>query len=374
MAINNFDIHNKFDIKFPKVYRKEKLGFADIGGIGNIVYKKVLYKNYEYNLVDDDNSYWIHPTSKAPTINPEENYDLTGIRILVSLCNLAKEINKDPIPEDIPEENKKSIKNAQKKSYIDLIMDWCKENMHPYDIEDLYEKYRPLKKGEFREDKPDMYDGCFKVNDFMRELIYVYIVFDAYYALTEVIKGNPEKAYNLYYDGIYFNTLDIFEQYKYTITYDKYEEDPNWDVIRAMQESNKHQHSRLISMDEFRNAVIKDKENILQFLSSMIPDINMTLKIEDGKVKFTANVNSVFDISWYTIARLMAVNGGLNDFDPNITSEDWSEGYAQECQSCGQYFIRTNNRQKYCMRTDCQADRNRRKQKEFQLRKKLTKN
>ena len=70
----------------------------------------------------------------------------------------------------------------------------------------------------------------------------------------------------------------------------------------------------------------------------------------------------------------MAVNGGLNDFDPNITSEDWSEGYAQECQSCGQYFIRTNNRQKYRMRTDCQADRNRRKQKEFQLRKKLTKN
>ena len=165
-----------------------------------------------------------------------------------------------------------------------------------------------------------MYDGCFKVNDFMRELIYVYIVFDAYYALTEVIKGNPKKAYNLYYEGIYFNTLDIFEQYKYTITYDKYEEDPNWDVIRAMQESNKHQHSRLNSMDEFRNAVIMDKENILQFLSSMIPDINMTLKIEDGKVKFTANVNSVFDISWYTIARLMAVNGVLNDFDPNITS------------------------------------------------------
>lgn len=63
-----------------------------------------------------------------------------------------------------------------------------------------------------------------------------------------------------------------------------------------MQEANKHEHTRQNSIDEFRKAIIKDKDEILTFLSSMIPDLKMCLIYKNSKAVFTANINSVFDI------------------------------------------------------------------------------
>ena len=51
MARDGKYMDNKWKVKFPKIY-KEKLQMADIGGIGNITYKKVV-KNI---LV---NSWWL---------------------------------------------------------------------------------------------------------------------------------------------------------------------------------------------------------------------------------------------------------------------------------------------------------------------------
>lgn len=67
-------------------------------------------------------------------------------------------------------------------------------------------------------------------------------------------------------------TLDLFEKYKTTTIYDEYEEDLSWDIVKAMQEANKHEHTRQNSIDEFRKAIIKDKDEILTFLLSMTPD------------------------------------------------------------------------------------------------------
>lgn len=50
----------------------------------------------------------------------------------------------------------------------------------------------------------------FKLSDFMKELSYVYAVFTAYYAFIDAINGNPATVYNLYEEGTYFDTLDIF--------------------------------------------------------------------------------------------------------------------------------------------------------------------
>lgn len=74
---------NKWKVKFPKIY-KEKLQMVDIGGIGNITYKKVVYSNYEYVLTDEGAI--ICPTVSEPVINPQEDYDLTGEALLVELC------------------------------------------------------------------------------------------------------------------------------------------------------------------------------------------------------------------------------------------------------------------------------------------------
>ena len=117
---------------------------ADIGGIGNITYKKVVYPNYEYVLTDEGAI--IRPTESEPVINPQEDYDLTGEALLVELCNLARDINKYDIDNTLPAENKKSIRDAQRKGCVDSIIDWCRNNMHPYDIEDLFEKFHVEKK------------------------------------------------------------------------------------------------------------------------------------------------------------------------------------------------------------------------------------
>jgi hypothetical protein len=58
----------------------------------------------------------------------------------------------------------------------------------------------------------------------MKELSYVYAVFTAYYAFIDTINCNPATDYNLHEEGIYFDTLDLFEKYKITTTYDEYEE------------------------------------------------------------------------------------------------------------------------------------------------------
>ena len=366
MARDGKYMDNKWKVKFPKIY-KEKLQMADIGGIGNITYKKVVYSNYEYVLTDEGAI--IHPTDSKPVINPQEDYDLTGEALLVELCNLARDINKYDVDSSLPTENKKSIRDAQRKGCVDLIIDWCKNNMHPYDIEDLFEKYHIGN----NEVEPiiynDGYDGTFKLSDFMKELSYVYAVFTAYYAFIDAINGNPATAYNLYEEGRYFDTLDIFEKYKTTTTYDEYEEDPSWDIVRAMQEANKHEHTRKNSIDEFRKSLIKDKDEILTFLSSMIPNLKMCLIYKNSKAVFTANINSVFDICWYTLSRFIATNSGSLDLDLSIDTEDFRSTHVGVCRSCGRFMEMKSNRQLYCKRTDCQKDRNRRKQKDFQQRK-----
>lgn len=130
-----------------------------------------------------------------------------------------------------------------------------------------------------------------------------------------------------------------------------------------MQESNKHQHIKENTITEFKNAVIADKENILQFLSSMIPDLKLTLLYKNNKVAFTANVNSIFDICWHTIARFIATNSGSLDLDFSIDTENFRSTHVGVCRSFCRWMEMKSNRQLYCDREDCQKDRNRRKKR-----------
>lgn len=99
--------------------------------------------------------------------------------------------------------------------------------MHTYDIELLYLKYKKLDKGEEREELSEEYDGCFKLSDFVIDLSYVTGVFTVYFAFIEFLKGNPKPTCNLFYQEIYFDTLNVFKKYKHTIKYDDYEMEPN---------------------------------------------------------------------------------------------------------------------------------------------------
>lgn len=134
-----------------------------------------------------------------------------------------------------------------------------------------------------------------------------------------------------------------------------------------MQESNKYQHINENTIVEFKNAVIANKDNILQFLPSMIPDLKITLPFKNNKVAFTANVNSIFDIYWYTINRFIDTNSDSLDLDFSIDTENLRFTYIVVCISSCRWMEMKNNIQLYCDREDCEIDRNRRKQKDFQL-------
>ena len=80
----------------------------------------------------------------------------------------------------------------------------------------------------------------------------------------------------------------------------------------------------------------------------MIPDLKMCLIYKNSKAVFTANINSVFDICWYTLSRFIATNSGSLDLDLSIDTEDFRSTHIGVCRSCGRYMEMKSNRQLYC--------------------------
>mgnify|MGYP006992335401 FL=1 len=98
------------------------LGFKEIGGIGQLIYHPFRFKKYELDI-DKSDDYCATPFCRPgyEPIFPKEDF-LSGQGLLTSLCNLAMQIN--------------SFDN--KISYTQLIMEWCTNNMHPYNIDFIY--------------------------------------------------------------------------------------------------------------------------------------------------------------------------------------------------------------------------------------------
>lgn len=98
------------------------LGFKEIGGIGQLIYHPFRFKKYELDIDKSDN-YCATPFCRPgyEPIFPKEDF-LSGQGLLASLCNLAMQIN--------------SFDN--KIPYTQLIMEWCTNNMHPYNIDFIY--------------------------------------------------------------------------------------------------------------------------------------------------------------------------------------------------------------------------------------------
>ncbi len=107
-------------------------------------------------------------------------------------------------------------------------------------------------------------------------------------------------------------------------------------------------------------------------LIECIPNVNIRLKTapRTGKLEFSTDVNSVFDIAWYTFARILSEellpeNKGKQDSRP--------ERIIIRCRNCSKFIIRKNKRQEYCDFEECQKARNVRNQKAFRERKAIEK-
>jgi hypothetical protein len=108
-------------------------------------------------------------------------------------------------------------------------------------------------------------------------------------------------------------------------------------------------------------------------LLEMFPDFRMRVKQDRKvhKVEMDADIRSVFDIAWYSFARMVSDVAPPADTDPNFM---FSQGTILTCMFCGRYFVRHSSRQRYCGNPNCQAERNNRKSECITRERKLTKN
>jgi hypothetical protein len=304
----------------------ENLSFVEVGGVGEMIYRAVRFPEYIPDYRDDGEV--IEPIFTglhAPESGTD--YSLTGQELLVSLCNLYGKLNNP--------DNTVSI--------TDAVWDWCRNNIHPYNIDSLYEMLNSEKFAHITYMDLIKKDATFYINQFAKDLCCLGTVFEFYYALSKVkYYGEVEYARNLYYEGRLCDSLAFLERYR------QYEDD-----------------------EEYKSRLLEHYNDHIMQVIDMIPDFRMRLKFDKKteKVMFGADIQSVFDICWYTFSRMIADVAPPVDEDLNYFE---SQGSVLSCLACGKYFVRHSSRQLYCNNWECQAERNRKNRRASYLRKKET--
>ena len=87
-------------------------------------------------------------------------------------------------------------------------------------------------------------------------------------------------------------------------------------------------------------------------------------------MEFSADINSVFDIAWYTLARMLSEQPEPEQMGKEA---ERPEGIMICCKNCGRFIIRTAKQQQYCNSKECQKVRNAQNQREFRRRKAIEK-
>ena len=300
--------------------------FTEIGGVGEMVYKAVKFAEYvpEYNHATKGDeikplfTFFGHPTSGT-------DYSLTEQDLLASLCNLYKRINAPDSAE----------------SATDLVWEWCRNNIHPYDIDNLCQE---IEDGNFL----DLYfyeflqnRATFDARYFVTDLCKLGTAFEYYDVLQKVrIEHDVSAGRNLYYEGNICDSLPFLEKYR------RYTGDAEY-----LEHFNADYNDRVFDLLE------------------MFPDFKLRVKQnpKTHKAEMMAEIHSVFDIAWYSFARMVADVAPPADDDLNYM---FSQGSILTCMCCGEYFVRHSSRQRYCDNPDCKADRNNRKSRAYYKRKK----
>lgn len=256
------------------------LGQKEIGGVGQLIYHPFRYK--DYILANDNEEYCASPVCKTgyePAF-PTDDF-LSGKGLLVSLCNLAQQI--DDWDNKIP--------------YDQLIIHWCKENMYPYRIDFIYR--------ELAEEDFDITgygaelaarDGIFSISDFMKDLEKLYTTALFYEALEGVFVADEDIAYDLYKEGRYFEGLPFFESFKNIRSMPDIDIRPaEGDLVKEMElyaEYQKSHPEKQRSDGQFSEEPYDNYVELLEKLIERIPDFNMRLKInpKTNRIEFSADV------------------------------------------------------------------------------------
>ena len=123
---------------------------------------------------------------------------------------------------------------------------------------------------------------------------------------------------------------------------------------------------------EFATTPYDNYDELRSALIDIIPEFTVKLKVDSrtNRLEFSTDINSVFDIAWLTLARMLSKDPAPED---KGKSDNRPEGIMIRCRNCGKFIIRKSNRQEFCDAEECQKVRNARKQKAYRERKAIVK-
>ena len=345
---------------------------ADVGGIGTLIYHTFRFKDYEYDDMPDGQLALTPLVYKGYEPDVDKDNALNGSDIFAELYNLGEKIN------DFSEE----------KSFDELIIEFCKTVAHPYDIDTLFTLLTKDKANIEKHGYMISEEAMFPVSNFKRDIENFYHGAQLYFALRQIADGEDFDYLTLSEAGRHFDGIFVFDRFRIPVMPGTEQEDHDLDssqpdlekvfdevdVERKKYEQFVEEHKH--ELYKYTPQPIDDFYNLRGKLMEMISDFRMRLKVDPktDKVVFAANVHSVFEIAWYTLARYM-VDVQLTDEGTN--ERHYSEAKVCVCKCCGKAFIRPakQNRRQYCGEQDCDRKRTRervqRKRKKDKVEKQL---
>ena len=257
-------------------------------------------------------------------------------------------------------------------------MEWCTNNMHPYNIDFIYSELNESFDINSFDAEMIERDGTFEINTFLDDLGKLYNAVMFYVALEGVCIANDEAAYDLSKEGKYFEGYSFFDKYKHPIVAipdDLDYGEAKGNLIEEMRIDNeyiKNHPAEKPPIGEFATTPYDDYDELRNALIDIIPEFTMKLKVDPrtNRLEFSTDINSVFDIAWLTLARMLSEDPAPED---KGKSDNRPEGIMIRCRNCGKFIIRKSNRQEFCDSEDCQKARNARKQKAYRERKAIKK-
>lgn len=345
------DYGDPVDLKMKNA--ADVIAATDIGGISTMVYHTFRFREYEYDYAVDDTLCMKPLVYEGMEPDIDRANSLSGAELFVELYNLAERID------DFNE----------KLSFEELIIEFCKNVAHPYNIDEVYEELTDKSFVLNRDGYMISRDAMFPVDKFKRDIECFYNGARYFFALRQIADGEDTEYLKTAQDGRHFKRLPYFDKYGRPMMPD--DDQPLSDKkispqeLLAEMEKEKNAYSRFVTEHEkdlyrYTKEAIDDFGLLRDNLLYLIPDFRMRLKIEPKtqKTVFAADVQSVFDIAWYTLARLLV--------DVRLTDEGSMERHFNTatvgvCKCCGHAFVKSGkqNRKEYCGRPECQKERQR---------------
>ena len=331
---------------------------ADVGGIGTLIYHTFRFKDYEYDDMPDGQLALTPLVYNGYEPDVDKDNALNGSDIFAELYNLGKIIN------DF----------SEKKSFDELIIEFCKTVAHPYDIDTLFTLLTKDKANIEKHGYMISEEAMFPVSNFKRDIENFYHGAQLYFALRQIADGEDFDYLTLSEAGRHFDGIFVFDRFRIPVMPGTEQDDPegdafdpvskeDWEKIFAKTAAERKRYEQFVEehkheLYKYTPQPIDDFYHLRGKLMEMIPDFRMRLKLDPktNKVVFAADVHSVFDIAWYTLARYM-VDVQLTDEGTN--EKHYSNAKVCVCKCCGKAFLRLakQNRRQYCGEQDCDRKR-----------------